>query len=218
MNYFQLVNRLNDLYDRFENREVDSATILKRIKRTVKFRECKFFAIETLSLPYGKFTVSGLYDPYQDEQGKPSILIEIAFPFTRSFRFDNDNLRREHWAELCIDLASILGHEFMHLNQFRKRQFEWPRAYKSNNKNINQQEIENYYGDPDEIGAYAFMAATEICLNKFSYHKKATATNTALYQTYRKFFTKQDPVILKFLKLTEQYTKRLEKQYHATTF
>ena len=218
MNYFQLLERLNDLYNLFEGKEVDSSTILKKIKRRVPFRECKFFAIETMSLPYGKFTVSGLYDPYQDEQGKPSVLIEIAFPITKKFRFDDNNLRREHWAELCIDLASILGHEFMHVNQFRKRQFEWPKEFKSNNPNRNQQEIENYYGDADEIGAYAFMAAAEVCLDNFSSKKKKDVTQTNLYRTYIKVFDKQDPVVLKFVKLTNQYTKRLEKQYHATAF
>ena len=218
MNYFQLLERLNDLYDLFEGQEIDCATIVKKIKRRVPFKECKFFAIETMSLPYGKFNVSGLYDPNQDEQGKPSILIEIAFPKTKTLRFDNENLRREHWAELCIDLASILGHEFMHVNQFRKRQFEWPRAYKSMNPNLNQQEIENYYGDPDEIGAYAFMAAAEVCLENFSSKKKKDVTKTSVYRTYTKVFNKQDPVVSKFVKLTNQYTKRLEKQYHATTF
>lgn len=218
MNYFQLVERLNDLYDLFDGKEVECTAIIKKIKRCIPFKECKFFAIETMSLPYGKFNVSGLYDPYRDEQGKPSILIEIAFPKTNKLVFDNDNLRREHWAELCIDLASILGHEFVHLNQFRKRQFEWPQAYKSLSPDRQKQEIQNYYGDSDEIGAYAFMAAAEVCLNKFSYQTKADATKTNLYKTYRKIFSKDDPVVLKFLKLTEQYTKRLEKQYHATTF
>lgn len=218
MNYFQLLESLNELYDLFEGQEIECAAIVKKIKRKVPFRECRFFAVETMSLPYGKFIVSGLYDPNQDEQGKPSIQIEIAFPKVKKLRFDNYNLRREHWAELCIDLASILGHEFMHVNQFRKRQFEWPRAYQSKNPDYNQQEIENYYGDSDEIGAYAFMAAAEVCLDSFSTKKKKDVTKTNLYKTYTKIFKKHDPVVLKFVKLTNQYTRRLEKQYHATTF
>ena len=219
MNYFQLLESLNNVYDVLDGKSVHRYTILRTIKRRIPFDECKIFSIETMSLPPGKFTVSGLYDPDQDEQGKPPVKIEIAFPKRPFFIFDNNNLRREHWAELCIDLASILGHEFMHMNQFRQRNFNWSKVYKSKNTIPSARDIEEYYGDPDEIGAYAFMAATELCLNKFGNPKlKFGIKNTNLYKTYNNIFGDDHPVIVKFSKLTSQYTKKLEKQYHATTF
>lgn len=219
MNYFQLLQSLNKIYDQLYGQSVNHYTILRKLKRKIPFKECKIFAIETMSLPPGKFTVSGLYDPDQDEQGKPSVIIEIAFPKKLFFTFDDENLRREHWAELCIDLASILGHEFMHMNQFRQRNFSWPRMFKSTDANPSLKEIQEYYGDPDEIGAYAFMAATEFCLNKFSdSEQKFCVENTHLYKTYNNVFNKHHPVVIKFVKLTTQYAKKLEKQYHATTF
>lgn len=219
MNYFQLLQKLNQIYDSLIHREVDKNYIIKRIKKSIPYKECKIFGIETLSLPYGKFNVSGLYDPDQDEQGKPSVFIEIAFPKNKKFKFDNAHLRREHWAELCIDLASILGHEFMHADQFRKRNYNWPKMYESKNTDPSLKEIEEYYGDPDEIGAYAFMAATELCLNRFSRPKdKFCIEHTNLYKTYVKIFDEQHPIIIRFVKLSNRYVKKLEKQYHATTF
>lgn len=219
MNYFQLLNSLNTIYDSLHGREFHRYQIIRKIKRQITFKECKILSIETLSLPPGKFNVSGLYDPDQDEQGKPSVIIEIAFPKKQFFKFDDANLRREHWAELCIDLASILGHEFMHMNQFRRRNFNWPRMYKSTTDIPSVRDMEEYYGDPDEIGAYAFMAATEVCLNKFSNPSlKFNIEHTNLYKTYNNVFDNQHPVVLKFVKLTKQYAKKLEKQYHATTF
>lgn len=217
MNYFQLLQSLHKVYEKLSDKKVGSKQILKYIKKAVPFQECVFCSVETLSLPHGKFNVSGLYDPDQDEQGKPSITIEIAFPKKENFIFDESDLRRDHWAELCIDLASTLGHEFVHLEQFRNRNFRWTRQYKSHNQNLKIKEAEEYYGDSDEIGAYAFMAAAELVINRSS-GTFIEISDTGVYKTYTQFFDTQDPVINKLSKLIDLYNKRLEKQYYATNF
>ena len=217
MNYFQLLESLYKVYDKLLNQTVESKKIFKSIKKAVPYDECVFCSVETLSLPSGKFNVSGLYDPDQDEQGKPPITIEIAFPRKTNFTFNESDLRRDHWAELCIDLASTLGHEFVHLHQFRNRNYRWTRQYKSHNDNLNLKEAEEYYGDSDEIGAYAFMAAAELILNRSS-GSMSTIEDTNVFKTYTKFFSETDPVIAKLSKLIKLYNKRLEKQYYATTF
>jgi hypothetical protein len=217
MNYFQLLYNLHNIYHKFDGQSIDRNSILKCIKRSIPFKECQIYSLETLSLPNGKFNVSGLYDPDQDEQGKPPIVIEIAFPKKRNFVFDESDLRREHWAELCIDLASTLGHEFIHLNQFRKRNYRWTRQYKSKTSDLKLREMQEYYGDSDEIGAYAFMAAAELTLNRASVCD-FSLEDTNTYKLYTQVFGNKDPVVLKLSKLIKQYNKKLEKQYHATNF
>lgn len=217
MNYFQLLQNLHKIYDKLSGSEVDSKKILKNIKKAVPFQECVFCSVETMSLPPGKFNVSGLYDPDQDEQGKPPITIEIAFPKKANFIFDESDLRRDHWAELCIDLASTLGHEFIHLQQFRSRNYRWTRQYKSRNQNPKLKEVEEYYGDSDEIGAYAFMAAAELIINRSS-GTLLEISDTNVYKTYTQYFDVRDPVIAKLSKLIDLYNKKLEKQYYATNF
>lgn len=219
MNYFQLLKQFYDLYDDMCNREVSKTVIMKKIKSAVPFKECIIFSVETMSLPPGKFNVSGLYDPDQDEQGKPPITIEIAFPKKHKFKFDEFHLRREHWAELCIDLASTLGHEFIHLNQFRKRNFEWTRVFKSRNANLKIREMQEYYGDKDELEAYAFMAAVELILDKiFENNQVIGPESTSVYKMYTVAFDCHDPVVKKLTKLINSYTKKLEKQYNETNF
>jgi hypothetical protein len=217
MNYFQLLYNLHNIYDKFDSQSVDRNSIIKRIRNSIPFKECQIFSLETLSLPSGKFNVSGLYDPDRDEQGKPPIVIEIAFPKKRNFVFDESDLRREHWAELCIDLASTLGHEFIHLNQFRKRNYRWTKQYKSKTSDLKLKEMQEYYGDSDEIGAYAFMAAAELTLNQAS-GCDFSLEDTNTYKVYTQVFGNKDPVVLKLSKLIKQYNKKLEKQYHATNF
>jgi hypothetical protein len=221
MNYFQLLKELYAIYDKLENKEVNHIQIVRQIKKAVPWAECKIKGIKTLSVTSNQFAVAGLYDPEADEFGDPCIEIEIGFPARKSFFiFSESDLSRDHWSELCIDFSQILGHEYMHMNQFRRRNFQWTRPYRSISKNCTLREKQEYYGDNDEIDAYAFTAAAEILINLIVKRspKYCLVENSNLYKTYTRIFDKTDPVVLKFVKLTKRYVKKLERQYHDTTF
>lgn len=220
MNYFQLLKSLHDVYDRLNGKQVSKNRIIQEIRHAVPFRECVIFGIESLSIPKSMHNVAGLYDPARDEKGKPPIEIEIALPKrSNGFKFTEDDMSREHWAELCIDLAGILGHEFVHLQQFRSRDFDIRKGYRSQHKNKKMVECQEYYGDPDEIEAYAFNAAAKMIIDSIYLSKKANMLQkTDYYKLYAKIFKKNDPVVVKFSRLSNKYYKTLEQQYHATTF
>lgn len=221
MNYFQLLKKLYDLYDTMADRVVDHNTILRKIRNAIPFSECKIIAVRTLGIATNSFEVSGLYDPEADEEGDKPILIEIAIPKRMDdFYFGPGGVTRTHWSNFCVDFANILGHEYIHLNQFRRRNFKWCRAYKSYASKPVLKERQEYYGDPDEVDAYAFIAAAEIAIETLRPNKKALypINKTRLYKTYVDAFDKQDPVVLKFVKLTNRYYKRLERQYDTTKF
>lgn len=220
MNYFQLLKRLYDLYDRNAGKVVDYKFIVRQVRNQIPFSECKITGVRTLSVATNSLEVAGQYDPEADEFGICPIQIEINFPKRKeTFSFKEDDFSRIHWSEFCMDFMSILGHEFMHMNQFRRRNFRWTRAYKSSLNCPKKKEIQEYYGDADEIDAYAFIAAADLIVDCISYNKKTIYIERArLYKTYIKYFDKQDPVVLKFVKLTKKYYKKLELQYHATTF
>lgn len=221
MNYFQLLRKLYEIYDNLEGKEVDHLQIVRKIKKAIPWTACKIHGIKTLSIATNHWSVSGLYDPESDEFGEPCIEIEIGFPARKSmFCFSEEDVSRQHWGEFCIEFAQILGHEFVHMNQFRKRNFNWTRPYRSAISNPALREKQEYYGDNDEIDAYAFTAAADIILNKVLKNsvRLQLVEGSNLYKIYVKTFNKTDPVVLKFKRLTEKYIKRLEKQYHDTTF
>lgn len=219
MNYFQLLKRLYDIYDRNVGKTVDAKYITRQVRQAIPFSECTITSIQTLSIANNQFEVAGMYDSEADEYGEKCITVEIAFPAIKpEFVFCESDLSRDHWSQFCIDFALIVGHEYMHLNQFRRRDFKWSREYKSKHPAPKVREVQRYYGDADEIDAYAFTAAAEMAINFIPENKKPIIETTPLYQTYTKYFDKQDPVVLKFVKLTERYFKRLERQYHATKF
>lgn len=219
MNFFQLVKSLYDVYDRAEGQVIDSDSLIRRIRRAVPYKEVKITANRTMSVTTNCFNVSGGYFPGLDEEGHRPIEVEIALPKGKDFYYFGDSdMSRMHWSELCIDLASLLGHEFVHLQQFRRRNFNWCRAYKSNHAVLKIREAQEYYGDSDEIDAYAFTAAAELAIDTLTQTKKPKLENLRLYKTYIKVFDQRDPVVEKFVKRTAHYYKKLERQYHATTF
>jgi hypothetical protein len=216
MNYFQVLSSLQKIYDDLKDKELSSNAILNRIKKCVNLSECLFIKIDTISLPCGRFMVSGLYDPSKDKIGAPPILIEIAFPKKSKFKFDNFDIRRDEWIEFCVEITSTIGHEFVHLTQFRKRNFLPSKLYSSKSKILVIKEMQEYYGDPDEIDAYAFIAATELYLNKlFQPKKQFVLKTTKIFKIYVKVFKKNDPVLIRLAKKTNQHLKILERQYHA---
>lgn len=219
MNYFQLLNNLFLLYDKLEGKTVTYKDIVRRLKRTVPFEECKIIGNRSLSLATNVFMVAGLYDCELDEEGKPPILVEIIFPKRKEFfSFTDDDVSKEHWGQFCTDFTKILGHEYIHLNQFRRRNFNWSRPYKSKSTSPGLKEQQEYYGNSDEIDAYAFMAAADMVLDSlYSLNQKEPElVKTEVYKTYTRLFDRKDPVVVKLSKLSNRYYKRLKKQYYVT--
>lgn len=216
MNYFQLLDRLNGLYDSLEGKELTSRAIVKKLNAAIPFKECKIVYVDSLSVN-NNMMVSGMYEPEQDELNEPCIDIEIVFPKRKrqtTFKFSKEDLDRFQWRELCVDISSVLGHEFVHMHQFRRRDYRDGRYFTSNAKSANIKENQEYFGIPDEVDAYAFTTAVAMC--EHFPDRTLKMEETVIYQIYRSLFDKKHPVIVKLQKLTNKYYKRLERQYHAT--
>lgn len=216
MNYFQLLEKLDGLYDSLEGKTLTSRAIVSKLNRTIPFKECRVINIDSLSAN-NNMMVSGMYEPDLDELKKPCIEIEVLFPKRKpqpTFEFSIDDLDRPQWRELCVDIASVLGHEYVHLHQFRKRGFRDGRYYTSYDVNESTRENQEYFGIPDEVDAYAFTCAVSMCENFPGPAVKME--DTIIYQIYANLFDKNSKVLVKLRRLTAKYFKRLERQYHAT--
>ena len=215
MNYFELLDRLHRLYIKSYGQELTSRQIVTKLKRAIPFTDLKILKIDSISSLKNQIDVSGLYDPEMDYDNEPCIFLEIVFP-ARLFKFDESDLTFEHWHHFVIDIVSVLGHEFVHLHQSRKRHFNDGRNYKSNAKNIIFRENQEYYGIPDEIDAYGFTAATAMINQKFFYNEKPVLEKTSVYNIYRHFFGKNDKVTQLLIKKTKKHYRKLERQYNDT--
>jgi hypothetical protein len=217
MNYFELLERLFGLYERVYNQRLTGDEFLKKIKAAVPFRECKITLVQSLNLLPNQLPVAGLYDAELDEAGHKPIEMEISIHKIRKHLLFNENdIGPEQWAEFCIDFACILGHEFIHMHQFRRRDFKMNRPYAASSLNAAKREQQCYYGDSDELDAYAWSAAANAVIEIKDSARRIERTN--LYKTYTRVFDKNDPVVLKFVRKGNRYLKKLEKQKNGTKF
>lgn len=217
MNYFQLLTKLDKLYDKLAGKAMSPKDIVKQLNRAIPFSECKITAITTLGLINNNYQVSGEYDPELDEDGERCIELEISFPKRKTLLYFGDkDMSRDIWDSLMLDIVSILGHEFVHMHQFRHREFRDGRGYNSTSTSMAVKESQEYFGIPDEVDAYAFTAAANMAYRLYKCEKVPKLKHTGVYQVYLNVFDKKHPVVLKLEKLTERYYKRLEKQYYAT--
>jgi hypothetical protein len=219
MNYFDLLIRLGSVYDRNVGKTLTSKEIARKIKRVIPFKECVIIPNDTLSVRTNNLQVSGVYDPDLDEDSLPPIELEISFPKKQpKFTLDESDLTRTHWYNLVMDLVSVMGHEFVHLEQFRRRNFRFGRSYTSDSNNTTLAEAQEYYGIPDEVDAYAFTTAASMSHGLITKGQPTPVEQTATYLIYESVFDKRHPVVLKLKKKATVYYKRLEQQFYAKSY
>lgn len=214
MNYFELKLQLKVLYDRLEHQELTGRQIIQRIQKTIPFNECKIVGIPSISVDKLNFNVTGCYNPEDDLEGRVPIELEILYAKERNYyEFNDRDLSRDRWYNLVFDIITILGHEFVHLNQSRRRHFKPGKEYTSRHKNPYVKDSQEYLGIPDEVDAYAFTAAAQMAYllpGKVEFHK------TPVYEWYKGVFKKNDPVMIKLEKSAKRYYNKLQRQYNET--
>ena len=85
MQYYQLLDKLEKVYQRLEGQTLSAPEIVSRLNRAVSMPECKIVSIDTLSIISNDFNISGQYDPNLDRKGRRPIEVEIAFPKRRKY-------------------------------------------------------------------------------------------------------------------------------------
>ena len=126
--------------------------LLTKIRR--EFREnsidLKVKSLRKKNLLPEEFYVNAYYDATDDQNRDTAIEVVIYHNFDRSVVWD-----RQHVTELLVQVFDAVVHEFKHQRQSRKRHYEiyWHNSY----------ETHLYLSDPDEIDAYAFSIAIELC-------------------------------------------------------
>jgi|688.fasta_scaffold371484_2 hypothetical protein len=112
---------------------------------------------------HGLVYIGGCY--YGDsDKGKKSAYVEIIFSY---FMWDEYlKITQYRWQKMCEVFADTVLHEIIHIRQYRSRNWKSLVGYESQAELAKTRKNQNYYGHPDEIGAYAFNIACEL-YNRF---------------------------------------------------
>lgn len=214
MNYFQLLKLLDELYPTLLNKTLSADEIVSILEKTIPYSSDVYLTYcKTLGIVDYGFVVAGEYDPEKDEEGKKSIELEIQFPREpKVFEFSDNGITRQHWRNLVIDISSVLGHEYMHLNQARSRHFQECKDYMSFANDSAVRGHQEYYGMEDEIDAYAFTLAASLA-NDFP--NLNNIENAPVYGIYAKVFGEDHKITKKLSNKAKKYLKILEQQFNS---
>lgn len=128
--------------------------LLTRLRR--EFRhiglELKIKTSRNAKLDAEEFYVNAYYDAEDDQNREIPIEVVIHHNFDIDIDWD-----RKHVTDLLVQIFDAIVHEFKHQRQSRKRHFETFWHYHA------------YLDDPDEIDAYSFSIAVELCRNLGKY-------------------------------------------------
>lgn len=153
--------------------------------------------IDTSNVALSGYTIGGFYDPMH-QYGETAIELYIVFnEMDKKTLFDVS----ECGARLIVDeIFKTYVHENRHRYQFRKKGKACARQYKSTVADLDLQYEMEYYGDADEIDAYAQEAVIEMRLIGYS----------AALEKYKELFAKNDPVVYnRFLKKCYKFEDKI---------
>lgn len=153
--------------------------------------------IDKSNVALSGYTVGGFFDPTH-QFGDSDIEMYIVF---------NEDDKKlifgisEEGAKFIIDeMFKTYVHEKRHRYQFRKKGKAFARHYKSPVADLDLQYEMEYYGDADEIDAYAQEAVIEMRLIGYS----------ASMEKYQELFAKNDPVVYnRFLKKCYKFEDKI---------
>jgi hypothetical protein len=112
--------------------------------------------------------VGGMYHSDYDKKGYTRH-IEIIFSYY--FLQERLKLTNYKWKRICRVFSDVVLHEIIHMRQFRARNFKLIPMYSSSAEKAKERKNQQYLGDRDEMGAYAFNIACELC-DRFKYNFK----------------------------------------------
>lgn len=135
--------------------------LVKVIRRTFKSHDVEIHLRTRTRKFLGseEFFVNAYYDPEDDQNCSVPIEVIIFHNFKKDHIWDT-----QHITDLLIEIFDAVVHEFKHQRQSYRRHHVnyW--------EHVDHEEcFDEYLADPDEIDAYAFSIAIELCrsLGKF---------------------------------------------------
>jgi len=147
-------------------KELSPNQIQNRINRhikahlPVKLRKCIYAPTEK-----GYIFMGGVYYSDLDKNSKPCIEVNFNYnPTDAKFKITN-----YRWRRMSMRFADVMLHEMVHMRQFRSRNFKSIPGYQSTAELAKERKEQNYYGDRDEMGAFAFNTACEL-IDRFGYN------------------------------------------------
>lgn len=143
------------------------------------------------------FSIGAEYDPELDQAKRKQFIINFIINHSKTSPWQ---LTPERADRFVLEMTETLVHEYQHQHQYRSRRYKMHKnLYKSDNPDLAVKNEQEYFGDPDEIDAYAANIAARIFLVNHKLNENVTQpieeSDSLDLQSYYKVFGKEHPVI-----------------------
>ena len=164
----------------------------------------------------------GVY--YSDADKQDKLALEVNFSYHPWDEFIK--MTDYRWRKMSIRFADVVLHEMIHMRQFRARNFKSIPGYQSTAEFAKDRKQQEYLGDRDEMGAFAFNIACEM-IDRFGYDPTAIKrymdtngakrhTNTWWFNYLKAFEFDHDHKIIRRMK--RKIMTQLENAYIGKPF
>jgi hypothetical protein len=189
--------------------EFTVAEFTKIMRNFTASSDVKILSARHSEVDLNQIVITGEYDPFDDESGLPAITITVNYsPQQKTVKFNDVD-----WPQVCIDLIECTGHEVIHRQQYRNRNFEIPELiFASKGKEGKAKEIQEYLGNVDEIEAHGYSIAAEVFL-KYQ-PKRLNVTNVKdnlIFKAYVAAFGRNHHIVKKLIKYSLTYFEFLHE-------
>lgn len=208
---------------RLYGKKLSPEQIHKKISKHLKLAfPIKVRKVMDASIEQGWIYTGGWYHSSEDKKGRPAITIEYSYhPFDETIK-----LTEYRWRRLAVRFADTMLHEIIHMRQYRARNFKDIPGYQSTAASAKSRKSQEYYGDRDEMGAFAFNLACEL-VDRFGYNpteikqfldsNKAKRLKNCWWHSYLKTFDwNHNHKIIRRMK--QKVMRQLENAHHGKPF
>lgn len=159
------------------------------------------------------FTIGAEYDSDLDERKKKYLIINLIVNHPKHMPL---LITGEFADRFTLEMVEALVHEYQHRHQYRSRRHMLNRGYVSQHKDSKIREDQEYFGQPDEIDAYAAnIAARFYIIEKLNTNEPVESLD--LKQYYQTFGLKH-PVVKRLLKKIAVNTYYLKEREHVKKY
>lgn len=169
------------------------ASLTRVIRKYIGSPDITVTTTKSVDVDLDQVVIGGQYDPYEDQANFSSITIFITYnPEQKEF-----SLKDIGWKQVCVNLIECLGHELIHQQQYRNREFDIANTlFVSSCTDDKRRDEQEYLGNPDEIEAYGYSVASELFLKyKLAEITKNHVKKSQMFKVYASTFGIDHPVV-----------------------
>ena len=200
------------------NEKIAPKNLVRRLHRYLnKYHPCRVRLYQSAKgkLEKGDFSIGAEYDPELDQAKRKQFIINFIINHDKKTFW---TITPERADRFVLDMTETLVHEYQHQVQYRQRRYKTHKnLYKSDHPDMDVKNEQEYFGDPDEIDAYAANIATHIFLVNHKLNKNLKEpiqeSDSIDLRSYYRVFGENHPVIdqlLEKIRTNIKYLKDLD--------